>query len=314
MACLGSQPTSMAQQGSAASLRAPATPLVIHDPYFSIWSAADRLTSVPTTHWSATPLWVAGDLDVDHPQPLNGLVHVDQKNYRFLGYGYGRDGVAAMEEVGRQITPTRTIVVMRCPEIDLTITFLTPAFPNEMRIMARPITYLSWEVKSHDGSPHHVALYLDASGNIATNDPDEPVFWSRAEIEGLHLLRLGTSKQPVLERYGDNLRINWGYFYVAVPAAEGKSELAAGNRSYLSRFLSTGHIPEEDDLGQPRPPQSFNPPAPTLNLVLDLGTVGSTVVSRHVLLGYDDIYSIEYMQQKLLPYWRKEFAGTSCTV
>jgi hypothetical protein len=28
---------------------------------------------------------------------------------------------------------------------------------------------------------------------------------------------------------------------------------------------------------------------------------------RHLLLAYDDIYSIEYMQQKLLPWWRKEF-------
>jgi hypothetical protein len=300
-----------AQQESAAPMRAPATPLVVHDTYFSIWSAADRLTDGPTTHWSATPHWVAGDLDVDHSQPLNGLVHVDQKNYQYLGFGYGRDGVSAMEETARQITPTRTIVTMQCAEIELTITFLTPAFLHDMRIMARPVTYLTWEVKSRDGSPHKVALYLDASGDIATNDPDEAVVWSRAEIEGLHLLRLGTSKQAVLERYGDNLRINWGYFYIAVPAAEGNSELAAGNRSYLKRFLATGHIPQGDDLSQPRAPQSFNPPAPMLNLVLPLGAVGATTVSRHVLLGYDDIYSLEYMRQKLLPYWRKEFSDFS---
>lgn len=307
MACLCGSSALIAQEGSAAPLRAPATPLIVHDPYFSIWSAADRLTGAPTTHWSATLRWVAGDLDVDHPQPLNGVIRVDQKNYRYLGNGYGDSEIPVMEETGRQITPTRTIVTMQSPEIELTVTFLTPAFPDDMRIMARPVTYLCWDVKSRDSSPHSVALYLDADGSIATNYPDEPVVWSRAEIEGLHLLRVGTSKQPILEQYGDNLRINWGYFYIVVPVGEGTSELAAGNWSFLRSFLTTGHISQEDDLAQPRDPQSFSVPAPKLNVVLPLGTVGTAVVSRHVLLSYDDIYSVEYMRQKLLPYWRKEF-------
>jgi hypothetical protein len=236
---------------------------------------------------------------------LNGLIRVDQKNYRYLGYA--DDSMPTLEETGRQITPTRTIVTMQSSEIELRVTFLTPVFPDDMRIMARPITYLSWEVKSRDGSSHSVSLYLSVDGSIATNYPDEPVVWSRAEIEGLHLLRVGTSKQPMLEQWGDNLRINWGYFYLAVPPGEGASEIAAGNQSYRDRFVATGHIPHEDDLSQPRVPQSNRPPAPALNIVLPFGKIGTTAVSRHVLLGYDDIYSVEYMRQKLLPYWRKEF-------
>ena len=35
--------------------------------------------------------------------------------------------------------------------------------------------------------------------------------------------------------------------------------------------------------------------------------MGATPVTRHILLAYDDMYSIEYMHQKLLPYWRKQF-------
>ncbi len=200
---------------------------------------------------------------------------------------------------------------MQSPEIELRVTFFTPAFPDDMRILARPVTYLSWEVKSRDGNPHSVSLYLDADGSIATNFPFEPVVWSRAEINGLHLLRVGTSKQPMLEQWGDLMRINWGYFYLAVPSGDGASEIAAGNQSYRDHFVATGHILQEDDLGQPRVPQSTRPPAPALNIVLPLGTIGATAVSRHVLLGYDDIYSVEYMRQKLLPYWRKEFSEFS---
>ena len=293
----GASTASVAQKDTAAPLRAPATPLVVHDPYFSIWSMADHLTDVPTKHWT------------DVSQPLNGIIRIDGKSYRYLGDA-DRE-LPALEETHHEITPTRTIVTMQNPQIELRLTFLTPAFPQDLKVMARPITYLSWDVKSRDGGEHDVALYLDADGAVATNSREEPVVWSRAEIEGLHLLRVGTSSQPLLQKYGDNLRIDWGYFYLAVPSAEGTDEVAAGNQSYRETFISTGHIPADDDLAQPRMPQSRYPSAPALNLVLPLGPVGSTDVSRHVLLGYDDVYSVEYMQRKLLPYWRTQFSTFS---
>jgi Domain of unknown function (DUF5127)/Domain of unknown function (DUF4964) len=187
----------VAQQDTTAVLRAPATPLVVHDPYFSIWSDSNRLTDGPTRHWTG----------VTHE--LNGIVRVDGKNYRYLGDADRK--IPALEETSRQITPTRTAVTMQCPEIELSITFLTPAFPDDLRVMARPITYLTWEVKSRDAGAHEVALYLDADGAIATDSSEEPVVWSRAQVEGLSLLRVGTSNQPVLEKYGDNLRIDWGF-------------------------------------------------------------------------------------------------------
>ncbi len=283
----------VAQQVPSPPLRAPATPLVTHDPYFSLWSMADKLTDVSTKHWTGVS------------QDLNGIVRVDGKNYRFLG-AVGR-GAAPLEETGRQITPTRTVVVMSSPEIELRVEFMTPAFPEDMKVMARPVTYLTWDVKARDGHAHDVTLYLEAAGTLATNDPGEPVTWSRAVIHGLNLLRIGTEKQPVLERFGDNLRINWGWFYIGVPQAEA-AQLAAGNQSYREVFLSSGSMPDADDIEGARTPQSHYPPAPYLNIILPLGSVGATPVTRHVLLAFDDLYAVEYLQRRLLPYWRTQFA------
>jgi hypothetical protein len=281
-------------QGQDQTLRAPATPLVVHDPYFSIWSISDHLTGGPTRHWTGTR------------QALNGLVRVDAKTYRYLG-DTNRE-IPALEETHREITPTRTIMNLQSPEIELKLTFLTPAFPDDLAVMARPVTYLTWDVKSRDGATHNIALYLDADGNLAVNHASEKVTWSRAEVQGLHLLRVGSSRQAMLEDWGDNVRINWGYFYMGIPVGE-DAESVAGNESYRDDFAKTGKMPADDDLDQPRMPQSRYPSPPALNVLLPLGAVGATVVTRHVLLGYDDVYSVEYMRQRLLPYWRKEFSS-----
>jgi Domain of unknown function (DUF4965)/Domain of unknown function (DUF5127)/Domain of unknown function (DUF1793)/Domain of unknown function (DUF4964) len=282
----------LAQGTAAADLRAPATPLVAHDPYFSIWSDSDQLTGGPTRHWTGAR------------QQFNGVIRIDGQSYRFLGDD--RNAIPALEETQRKITPTHTIVTLQNSKVELKISFLTPAFPDDIRIMARPVTYLSLEAKSRDGAQHDVSLYLDVDGAIATNTPGEPVVWSRAQIDGLHLLRVGSQRQPVLEQWGDDLRINWGFFYLGVPDGQGTVSLAAGNELARNRFESNGELPKDDDLDQPRMPQSRYPAPPLLSVAFPLGQVGVAPARRYLLLAYDDIYSIEYMHQKLLPYWRKD--------
>jgi hypothetical protein len=55
------------------TLRAPAVPLILSDPNFSIWSPFDHLYQGNSQHWTGT----------DHP--IIGALRVDGKTYRFMG-------------------------------------------------------------------------------------------------------------------------------------------------------------------------------------------------------------------------------------
>ncbi len=266
--------------------RPPDTPLVTHNPYFSIWSNTEQLTASPTTHWTG------------HPQQLSSMVRIDGAPYRIMGDE--PRNIAAMQQISQQVTPTHTRYSFRTATVQVDIAFFTPAFLNDLDILSRPVSYITWTAHSLDGTDHDVAVFFSANADIAASYDGQQMVFSRNNTATTNVLSVGTRDQNVLNRSGDNLRIDWGYLRLAVPKDESASAAIAPEAA--TDFAVSGTLPQADMMDGPTPLNRFSP---QLAVVLPLGRVGSQPVARHVLLGYTQGYAIQLMQQNLRPYWQR---------
>lgn len=238
-------------------LRPPSVPLVACDPYFSIWSPYDSLNGGDTTHWTGKP------------HRINCIATINGKPHQVMGKP--EDGTPALPQTKLEVLPTRTIYTFSGSGISLRLTFMTPALPSDMDLLSRPVTYVTHDAVSTDGKNHTVSISFSAGTEITVNTPEQRVKTEAVEsVEGLTVVRAGSVAQQVLAKSGDDLRIDWGYLYLAAP---GKAVGGANEKS--------------------------------ISLGLDFGSVGSAPVSRWLMLAYDDLYSIQYMKSNLRPYWRR---------
>lgn len=235
--------------------KAPAYPLITHDPYFSIWSFNDQLTAEPTRHWTGVE------------NSLHGTISVDGKPYTFLGQ-------PLMGEVAKQksllVTATRTKYEFVAGGINLDLTFTSPLLLRELEVLSRPASYITYSIKSNDEKPHEVKLELQAAGQIATNNSSEAVY-NNYNDGNLSIAMAGTKDQPILTRKGDNVRIDWGYLYLATPE-KFRVKTTVGNQ-LISSF--------------------------------DFGKVSGEAVKAHSIIAYDDIYSVQYFGKNLRAWWRR---------
>jgi hypothetical protein len=172
----------------------PATPLVACDPYFSIWSQADKLTDRSTTHWTGKQ------------QRLSSLARIDGKAYRIMGGT--PEAVPALAQKSLEVLPTRTIYKFEDAGIALTVTFMTATLPYDLNILSKPVTYVIYDAASTDGKEHEVSIYFDAGGEVAVNTPNQTVAFKMEEISGLATLRIGSVDQQILAKRGDDIRID----------------------------------------------------------------------------------------------------------
>ncbi|WP_036603242.1 glutaminase family protein [Olivibacter sitiensis] len=442
-ACGNGKTTGTKSGDRETSLRAPAYPLITHDPYFSIWSFGDTLNTQSTKHWTGTDQaitallrvdeelyqiagkaitqmeeWVPtaqkesyqvrysytkpaagwekpdysdqswkmgtapfGDNSVDNPiKPaslydkeiwyrrefdwndkqaedlkllishddavevfINGVPVYRDENF-ILDYAFvplpaaGKDALregknvlavhcrndrgGAFIDVGLvnerklfdtklaeqksvKLTATQTAYEFAAGPIKAGMIFTSPLLMDDLEVLARPASYISFKASSTDGAEHDVQVFFAVSATVSTDKPGQQVKTELQSVNGQLVQSVGTLSQNILGKKGDNVRIDWGKAYLAAaqkPTVKALPTTVAALAGLLGKQASDAAVASEG-------PASDK----LIGLEIELGKVKGEV-QEHVTLAYDDEYSVQYFGENLRPWWRRNGTSNALTM
>ena len=237
-------------------LRPPAIPIISIDPYFTVWSPSNNLYDSDLQHWSAKP------------NTIKGTVTVDGDEMRFMGTGEA----PALKQTEFNITAAVTSYNFECDRISLELSFFSTPFTDDLYRLSRPVSYMTAKYSAKDGKAHSVKLNIALSEELCIDlKGAEAVESAKVALPcGSPAIRMGSVAQRVLWRSGDDLRIDWGYVYLATSNKRALAEAkTADEMTYISLSL----------------PMTADKP-------------------EIIAFAYDDIHSFNYFGHDLDAYWK----------
>ncbi len=179
--------------------RVPAIPLIVNDPYFSVWLPGDDFTAAGTVHWTGAEKGVSGALRIDGTE------------YHWLGTRR-----RPMKSVDTRVTPTASTGVLEAAGVRLTATFWSPMLPEDPDALSIPITFVDYRAESVDGRAHEVTFSLNVSAQLTYDGTNTPPLRSADLSDGtLSMAYVGQRHQRLLGHSGDHITMDWGYLYMA---------------------------------------------------------------------------------------------------
>ena len=288
------------------TFRAPAVPLVTHDPFFSVWSFADKLTDDATRHWDGVRKYMIG------------LMAVDGVIYEFMGSANPDNSryiscFKKMIQTGVEIRPMSTTYTFENDKVALELQFTSPLLLNDLDILSRPVSYVTYKLRSPDGKEHKVDMHFGFSAEFCVNDTTQSVHVGT----DCYSIFFSSGTENMLKRAGDDHRIEWGSFHVIAPGYTQKCMSlrkfqGARTAEYGNKLLPTNQMAAQGPNRELAGPSSYlayerhsvHPYYPTIVVRKDF-TLTADGIEDQLALGYDDVKSIQYFGQNIEAYWRR---------
>ena len=265
------------------TFRPTAIPLITSDPYFSVWSFSDKLYDDNTRHWTG------------YRHSMCGVLSIDGEPYRFMGLGNVVDQYTpdckTMEQKSVTVDPTTTTYVFTHKACELTVTFVSPLLMDRLEVLSRPASYIFYEIKPLEEG-HKFSIYFDLSADL-TGDIDGTPYVANAEDGHVWM---GRAEQEILNRDGDDVRIDWGYLHLVHPNAK------VMPLNYRLRFFMKHKFERHFTVDISKPIAAF--PAPKMPILC----MDSEELCGKLVVAYDDLKSIMYYHKPMDAYY-KSFYG-----
>ena len=195
--------------------KAASIPLVVHDPFFSIWSASDCLYEADPVHWSGAR------------QRMRGFLELDGKHFCFLG---DREFHDYLPQVSVNVTATATEYTFENDMVFFTCRFTSPLLPQNMLLVSRPCTYVDFVLQKK--KPVEANVWFEVSADLVRSGKDRVVGFSgrwEKEDTAYSYASMGRAVQQPLSGSGNCVTIDWGYAYLATQSEDACVSFDSGN-------------------------------------------------------------------------------------
>lgn len=178
--------------------RAASIPLIMHDPYFSIWSSSDHLYDADTVHWTGKR------------QQIRGYLTVDKTVYCFMG---DKEFHQILPQISLDVTATATTYTFENDKVRLCCRFTSPLILSDPLLVSRPCTYIDFMVEKKNAD--NVQLDFIVSADLVRQEKDEVAGFAGTFKQEFSYASMGRMRQQPLGSSGDHTTIDWGYVYLA---------------------------------------------------------------------------------------------------
>lgn len=279
-----------------APIRPPATPLIVRSPYLSTWQSSTVSPGTWQTFWN-------GDTTA-----MAGIVRIDGSSFVFAGAPRVGGTGAALQQTQLTLTATRSVFTLQGSGVQITLEYLSPIEPGDLRRQSIPMAWVLVTAQSIDGASHDVSLYLDLSGEWLSGDPSQQFTWAPVTVAysggALQAWTMQLADQQTLSET-DN-RAQWGTIILATPQIPGLSYQSGPSETVRTQFVDQGVLLDTDDTSYT---SIGDDGYPSFGFALDLGQVGSRPQIRQFSLGQVRTPLVSYLGRPLQPLWTEYFSG-----
>jgi len=263
--------------------RPVAVPLFTVDPYFSIWSCADKLYNGSTKHWS------------EKPWPIFAAVYIDGAMHSLAGVSEDYKTLRRrITQTDLQITPLSSIYTFENEFAKVKLTFTTPLLLDRLDILTRPVSYIAYEIEVKKEDVEDVQFVFGISSQGCVNNNEQMVEFKKTPFS----MSCGNVVQNPLSETGDRVTIDWGYLHLC-----DKDAHIAEPPSMFKGIENIGRSTDTRNTGRNMPlNKAYNPHMQNPYLY----TVKEDL-SGVITVAYDEIKPIEYFYTQLDEYYTKYF-------
>nr|WP_320038043.1 DUF4965 domain-containing protein [uncultured Bacteroides sp.] len=189
-----------------------------------------------------------------------------------------------------------------CGPVELDVVFTAPQLIDDLDLLSTPINYISYHVRSLDKKEHDVQFYMETTPELTINEDSQPTVARTLSKNGISYVEAGSIDQPICDRRGDLICGDWGYAYIAGVNGAGKTVSLGDYYGMKQSFIANGTLkPSQTKIITRKAVDN-----PSMAYVHNFGKVSDNAKEGFMMIGYDDVYSIEYMYERRMGYWKHD--------